>query len=566
MKLLFSFLLVLTSVIFFDVSIAKAEIIPEFSADYTINEDGSVLVDETIYYDFESASKHGIFRYIEKKHPQPATAWYKSRSIDIEIQSVTKNGLIELYTLTESKSQIEVKIGDADKTISGQHTYQIRYRLLGALSSGDKGAEFYWNVTGNDWPISIINTSVKVRGGEPDIIKGNFECYQGFIGEKNSCLKSSDNNQVVYFEANNLMPGEGLTIATEINPEAVAFLNTERISLLPLGVFLAIIWIIYYSRKVYLHRMQDRIIKPVIPQYEPYGNYLPMYTGVLFDGRLNPHDITAGIVYLAEQGFLKITRLELPIIFSITKTDYQLTLLRPISEIPNEFLKMVAELMFKGKELDVTPGTVLLSNLNSYRAENSAIIRKLNSAIDSDLKSTGIMTNTLPPWTMKKTKLLMLLIVVFGFFMFVEGGSSITFLVVACTVVLSIVAIVDRRTAKGHEIKNHLEGFKLFLSVTDKERFDFHNAPEKSPELFMKYLPYAIALQVESKWAEVFKDITLPKPDWYDGTDFNTFSAVAITQDLASFSTSFSASSGTSGSSGGGSSGGGGGGGGGGSW
>jgi uncharacterized membrane protein len=126
---------------------------------------------------------------------------------------------------------------------------------------------------------------------------------------------------------------------------------------------------------------------------------------------------------------------------------------------------------------------------------------------------------------------------------------------------------MDRRTGLGYEALNHLEGFKLFLSVTDKERFAFHNAPEKSPELFMKYLPYAVAFGVEKEWAKVFASLTIPNPNWYEGSGgISAFSATALTSDLASFSTSFSASSGTSGSSGGGSSGGGGGGGGGGSW
>jgi uncharacterized membrane protein len=111
-----------------------------------------------------------------------------------------------------------------------------------------------------------------------------------------------------------------------------------------------------------------------------------------------------------------------------------------------------------------------------------------------------------------------------------------------------------------------MQGFKLFLSVTEKERYSFFNAPEKSPELFMKFLPYAIAFNVEKEWAEVFKDLTIPSPSWYDGGGVNTFSAVALSSDISAFSTTFATSSGVQGSSGGGSSGGGAGGGGGGSW
>jgi uncharacterized membrane protein len=111
---------------------------------------------------------------------------------------------------------------------------------------------------------------------------------------------------------------------------------------------------------------------------------------------------------------------------------------------------------------------------------------------------------------------------------------------------------------------NHLKGFKEFMSVTDKERFDFHNAPEKSPEQFMAFLPYAIALGVEKKWTKLFDDIQMEPPSWYSSVGTATvFNAAVFSSELGAFTGAFSTSSG---SSGGGSAGGGSGGGGGGSW
>ena len=126
-----------------------------------------------------------------------------------------------------------------------------------------------------------------------------------------------------------------------------------------------------------------------------------------------------------------------------------------------------------------------------------------------------------------------------------------------------------RRTHKGYEALDHLKGFKTFLSVTEKERYIFHNAPEKNAEQFMEYLPYAIAFGVEKEWSKTFESLTIQNPDWYDGgAGTHTFNALALSNSLGGFSTAFASSSGTGGSasSGGGSSGGGSGGGGGGSW
>ena len=131
---------------------------------------------------------------------------------------------------------------------------------------------------------------------------------------------------------------------------------------------------------------------------------------------------------------------------------------------------------------------------------------------------------------------------------------------------------MSRRTKKGVLAREHILGLKRYLSVAEKERLAFHNAPEKNPKHFDDLLPYAIVLGVESQWADQFKDIYTQEPSWYRGpTSGSHFAVAALASDMNSFSTTAgttmasSASSGGSGFSGG-SSGGGFGGGGGGSW
>lgn len=110
-----------------------------------------------------------------------------------------------------------------------------------------------------------------------------------------------------------------------------------------------------------------------------------------------------------------------------------------------------------------------------------------------------------------------------------------------------------------------VDGFKLYLSVVEKDRLKFSDAPDKTPERFNALLPYAIALGVEKEWAKQFEGIDLTESTtWYSG-NLAAFSAVALASDLgSSFATTVSSNSSVSSS--GGSSGGGFGGGGGGSW
>jgi uncharacterized membrane protein len=87
-----------------------------------------------------------------------------------------------------------------------------------------------------------------------------------------------------------------------------------------------------------------------------------------------------------------------------------------------------------------------------------------------------------------------------------------------------------------------------------------------SPEMFERFLPYAMAFGVEEAWAKAFRDIYREPPQWYSGGSgpFNvsSFSHSIGTMSSAA-SSSMASSPSSSGSGGGGSSGGGSGGGGG---
>jgi len=133
-------------------------------------------------------------------------------------------------------------------------------------------------------------------------------------------------------------------------------------------------------------------------------------------------------------------------------------------------------------------------------------------------------------------------------------------------------------TKEGRAVLDHIAGFKQYLSITERERLDRMTPPADTPELFEKYLPYAIALGVENRWADRFQSVLAAAAaqgqqgfGWYAGlsSPWNnpTGFADSVGSSLANTVSSASTAPGSSsGSGGGGSSGGGGGGGGGGGW
>ncbi|HEX8626213.1 MAG TPA: DUF2207 domain-containing protein [Allosphingosinicella sp.] len=149
----------------------------------------------------------------------------------------------------------------------------------------------------------------------------------------------------------------------------------------------------------------------------------------------------------------------------------------------------------------------------------------------------------------------------------------------ALPVVLTAFSWMAAPTREGRAMLDRIAGFRHYLSVAEEERLQTLHPPEKTPELFERYLPYAIALEVENDWASRFTSILAASAasgqthhmGWYSGNsdpwnDPGDF-ADSVGSSLASTISSASTAPGSSGGSGGGgSSGGGGGGGGGGGW
>ena len=146
-------------------------------------------------------------------------------------------------------------------------------------------------------------------------------------------------------------------------------------------------------------------------------------------------------------------------------------------------------------------------------------------------------------------------------------------------VVISAFWWMSAPTLQGRAVLDRIAGFRQYLSIAERERLDRMTAPEDTPEIFERYLPYAIALGVENRWADRFRDVLAAASvqgqaqgfAWYSGSGNPWNDASSFVDDVGSslastVSSASTAPGSSSGSGGGGSSGGGGGGGGGGGW
>jgi uncharacterized membrane protein len=74
--------------------------------------------------------------------------------------------------------------------------------------------------------------------------------------------------------------------------------------------------------------------------------------------------------------------------------------------------------------------------------------------------------------------------------------------------------LMSCRTTVGVRALEKVLGFEEFLSRVESDQIA---RLETRPELFEKFLPYAMALRVEKKWVQAFAGISMQPPQWYAG-------------------------------------------------
>ncbi|MEJ2483315.1 MAG: DUF2207 domain-containing protein [Gemmatimonadota bacterium] len=126
----------------------------------------------------------------------------------------------------------------------------------------------------------------------------------------------------------------------------------------------------------------------------------------------------------------------------------------------------------------------------------------------------------------------------------------------SAVIIVGFGLVMPARTVKGARTQEAILGFEEFLDRVESDRF---RRMITGPDMFERFLPYAMALGVEKKWAAAFADIYREPPNWYRGPGYATFRPAVFVSDLGNMSnataaamTSAPRSVGSSGMSGGG--------------
>ncbi|MBU1177875.1 DUF2207 domain-containing protein [Patescibacteria group bacterium] len=541
------------------------EKIQNFDVHIAVNEDSSINVTEKIVYDFAELQRHGIYRDIPYKY-KARGGRFSVKLSDFKVVDEKDDGYA--YTVSKQDDKKRIKIGDADRYVSGVHAYLISYKVQRALNYFGEHDELYWNATGLEWqvPINWSGATIKLpQEITPD--KLQTACYTGVYGSTTSAcqIEVKENGEVTFITDGQLRAYEGLTIVVgwpkgvvsqpALLQRTIWFLQDNYYFFLPFIVFA-------FSFAYWWIRGRDpKMQGAVVAEYEAPDGLSPAEIGTIVDGKVDNKDITAELIDLAIKGYLKIKQT------GLGKKDYRLIKLKEPDSLSSDYDKKLMEGLFgSGNEIEMK------TLVNSFYKDMKIISNQIYTAVTSQ----GYYAKN--PVRAKFGCLFIVgIIALFGSFWL--GGIMTNFFFGASVFISGLIMMIfsmfmPKRTSKGTETLRRILGFKEFLNVTEKERLKFHNPPKMVPKMFEKLLPYAMALGVEGKWAKNFENIYKQQPDWYEGYQGGSFNSIYLTSALSTFSTNSasvmvsqpsSSASGGSGFSGGGS-GGGGGGGGGGSW
>ena len=495
------------------VASAKSWRISDFQDDITVNKDGSALVTERITLVFVG-EWHGIHRTIPIEYPGPNDTNYE---LFLSVKSITDGEGQKLKydsSTANGARDLKIYIPNAD---DATRTVEITYSVRNGTRFFKDYDEFYWNVTGNDWPVPIDHAAATVHF--PDTAAGSLraQAFTGVYGSSERDATAEVKGADANFATNNPLPMRGgLTIDVYI-PKGILsepgsltkffwFVGGNPILFLPV-VTLIVMFALWWS----VGRDPDPGMS-VAPMYDPPKGISPAEAGTLLDDSIHPRDITSTMIDLAVRGYIKIEETADKVLL-FTHRDYIFHLLKPRQQWGDDLAaheRVMLENVFAGGEE---------TRLSSLKNRFYTAVPVIREDIMSQLKNKGIYL--LDPESANGYSIVAAIGILIPFVILQYLGWANFFnsvpLMVGCVLISALIwwlfaRVMTAKTVKGARTRIAVLGFQEFMNRVDADRLK-----TLPPTTFEKYLAYAMALGVEHHWAQAFAGIVKDPPTWYVG-------------------------------------------------
>jgi uncharacterized membrane protein len=491
--------------------------IQNFHADVQVSPDGSINVTEKIQVHF-IGSWQGLYRSIPIEYVTPQGFNY---TLFVDVKRVTdEDGRTLKFDSSRERHYRKLKIY-VPGAFNATRTISIEYSVADGLRFFEDHDEIYWNVTGDlwDYPIQSASATIELPAGTTNVRANQFTGGYGSRAQDADVQVSGSDVQV--HTRNSLRFHEGLTIAVAFDKGFVkAPTAFDKFSLFirsnwPLLLPVAALLLMFY---LWWTRGRDPRLRPITAQYEPPSQLTPGECGTLIDDSASMRDITASIVDLAVRGFMVIEEHDKTSMLGL-KHDKDFNFILSKDRSAWSALKPHEQVLLNGIFSAGTVGeTVPMSSLQNRFYKNLA---ELKSRIFESLVSLGYYRRR--PDSVRSFYIGVGFVV--GVVMVWGGGAlggalgmpAQTFIIAGILTGIIVCAFgwfMPAHTEAGTRAVEGILGFEDFLAHVESDRF---NRMIKTPQMFEKFLPFAMALGVEKNWSKAFEGIMTEPPGWYRG-------------------------------------------------
>ncbi len=506
--------------------------ITDFRSTVNLDQQGRAAISERINLAF-AGEYHGIYRDIPLEYPGPHGTNF---SLFLKITRVVDgsgNPLKYESSIRNGYRHLKIYIPGAVDTTK---TVEIDYSVPNAVRYFPSYDEFYWNVTGNDWPVSIDHASalVQLPGNAAGSLRA--QAFTGLYGSVNREATAEVNGASVRFETTSPLPMRGGLTADIYIPKGILeqpgsltragwFLRSNPLVLLPPWALLVMFCLWWYKGRDPSPGLS------VAPMYDPPPGMTPAEVGSLIDDQVNPRDITSTIVDLAVRGFLKIEEtVDQGLIFH--HKDYIFHLLIPRQKWTGlaAHERVMLENIFAGEATE--------TRLSSLKNRFYTAIPLIRQDVMAALRSKGMYL--IDPDSANAYLLGGAALAAAPFILLAVTGAadvfgSVPLAVVAIALAALIVWLFGRqmtcKTIKGARTRIAILGFEEFMNRVDADRIK-----RMPPDTFEKFLPFAMALGVEHHWAQAFAGIVQNPPNWYVSPSGAMFNPILFSSTMHSMS------------------------------
>jgi len=516
----------------------KERHLKKFFSEIVVLPSGSVDVTENITYQFVGGPWHGITRFIPVEYSGPRGLNY---SLFLDVKGITdETGAKLRYESSRERHYLNLKIyiPNADNST---RTVSIHYTVSDALRFWPDYDEFYWNVTGDESSIPIESAGAHVVFPE-GTANLRAKAFTGAYRSKGQDAEVQISGTGVDVQTRDALGiHEGLTFSVAFDKGAVReptsldifflYLRSNWPLIVPVIAFFIMFW-------WWWTRGRDPRLRPISAQYEPPEKLTPGEVGTLVDNSVDMRDITASIIDLAVRGYLIIEEKQKDHLLGLTHSkDYVFHLKKSTGEWQS--LKPHEQSLLGGLFTSGNAGdSVSLDDLHNTFYTNIPDIR---NQIFASLVGRSYYTHR--PDSVRASYIgfgVVFTVILIGGGIWLSqhsGMQPLPFIVAGVLTGLIVCGFgwfMPARTQTGARALEGVLGFEDFLAHVESDRF---NRMIKTPEMFEKFLPFAMALGVEKNWSKAFQGIYTQPPQWYQGGTFGpNFYPYMFTDNLNSMS------------------------------